>query len=98
MQTLRYAVTVRKKNGVFLLIKLVRTPDNQIFVPYPAPLDAPGWQPHTSIHKDGHVHEKDFGRESMGRNVCKPDASFRGTETITHLAMRPEQWADARVA
>jgi hypothetical protein len=94
MQTWRYAVTVRKEAGVFQFFDITRTADGQIFFRYPAPPAARHWRPHTSVHRNGQVHEKDFGQEFMPRHVCKPDASFRGTETITRLVMRPEQWAN----
>ena len=57
-QTLRYAVTVKNRKGLFQFLEIVRPPDDQIFFSYPAPLTAPDWRPHTSVHKDGHVHEK----------------------------------------
>jgi hypothetical protein len=91
-KALRYAVTVSHEGGRFLLLDIRRHPD-EIFFNWPKLWGGPRqWRPHTSVHQDGTIHQKDFGRKSMARRGPRPDASFVGTENITGLAMNPGQW------
>jgi hypothetical protein len=54
------------------------------------------WKPHISVHENGTIHHKDFGRKSMTRQISKPDASFSGTANVTGLGMNPEQWRNIK--
>jgi hypothetical protein len=92
MKKLRYAVTVSHKAGRFLFFDIQRQP-NKIVFNWPRLWGSPRrWKPHTSVHEDGTIHQKDFGRKSMTRQGPKPDASFIGTENVTGLVMNPGQW------
>ena len=97
--TLRYAVTVSRKGGEFLFFDIRRDSKGNIYFNFPKPLGGPKeWRPHTSVHGSGAVHNKDFNRKSMARQIARPDASFVGTENVDGVAMNPEQWRNIKKA
>jgi hypothetical protein len=86
-----YAVCLRREKQLFLLLRIIRAPKGDIYVRYPDP-GTKEWAPHTSYHKDGRFHHKDFDAESMGRQLARPDSQFRGTQNPVTLAVGPNQW------
>jgi hypothetical protein len=87
----RYAVSVNRNDGNYLLSRIIRTPQGDIYVPYRLAGVPKQWKPHLSIHGDGKAHYKDWKEESLNRWLPPPDQSFRGTVNITNLAVGPEE-------
>jgi hypothetical protein len=97
VDTLRYAVTVSRKDEEFLFFDIRRKPQGDIYINLPKLLGGPKeWKPHTSVHGDGTFHHKDFNSKFMPRQISRPDVSFVGTENLNGMAMNPEQWCNIK--
>jgi hypothetical protein len=79
----RYAVAVREGVDLWLTTLVRRAPKGDVCVLIPR--DDPGWNPHTSYHRDGMFHSKSFDRKIPAGQKRQPLDSFRGCE---HLGMR----------
>jgi hypothetical protein len=86
-----YAVSVHRKDGNYLLLRIIRTPQGDIYVPYPLAGAPKQWKPHISIHRNGKADHKDWKEEFLSRWLAPPDKTFPGTENIVNLAVGPEQ-------
>ena len=92
-----YAVAVRDAGDLFLLARVRRSPKGGIFVSYAhkepkdsgGPKDWKNWDPHTSYHANGRLHQKWFGEEFMILQASKPDSCFRGTANVNRLSVGP---------
>jgi hypothetical protein len=87
----KYAVSVQRNDGNYLLLRIIRTPQGDIYVPYRLAGAPKQRKPHISIHEDGKAHYKDWKKESLNRWLSPPDQSFRGTVNITNLVVGPEK-------
>jgi len=93
---LRYVVTVRQQGKKVLFFDIRRWP-NKMFFNVPRPVGGPSqWRSHISLHEDGTIFFKDFNKRFLSHKISKPDASFKGTENITVIAINPEQWRDIK--
>ncbi len=80
-----YAVAIRDTD-LFLWYRIRRSLKGEVFV-----MIATGrsrgengeWDPHSSWHVDGTVHEKSHNHKMIVRKKQKPDANFLGTECFT---------------
>jgi hypothetical protein len=92
-KTLRYAVTVSRKDGEFLFFDIRRKPLGDIYINLPKVHSGPReWKPHTSMHASGTLHHKDFNVKFIPRQTSKPDVLFVGPENLIGVAINPEQW------
>ncbi len=83
-----YAVAIRD-DQLYLYIRIRRTPKGEIFLVYPTGRSKElnrEWNPHTSHHASGRVHQKAFGHEYMAHDGQKPDSKFTG---VKNLVTRP---------
>jgi len=78
----RYAVALRDGPDLWLTLWVKRDPKGDVYVLVPR-TDG-GWDPHTSYHRDGRMHSKDFGRAFGVKQLQPITSAFRGTE---HLGM-----------
>lgn len=76
----RYAVAVREGPDLFLALWIRRAPAGDIYVFTPRP--DPGWDAHTSYHRDGTVHMKNFGHKTPSRQKRQALETFRGAEPL----------------
>lgn len=83
------AVAVRDGDDLFLWIRIIRSPDGDVYYVFPtgrADDEWKAWNPHGSLHKDGRFHHKSFNKKIFPANHQKPDANFKGT---LQLVSRP---------
>jgi hypothetical protein len=78
----RYAVAVREGSNLWLTLWVRRSRKGEFFVMVPR-ADR-GWDPHTSYHLDGTVHNKSFGHkfDPRGQKRQPLTGAFKGTENI----------------
>jgi len=92
-----YAVVVNRSGQKYLFLNIERYSDDEIFINYPRQPHSPkNWKPHTSVHRDGQIHDKDFGKKTIVRRIAPPNQSFIGPENITTISMNPNQWKSIR--
>ena len=89
-----FAVAVRDGETLFLLARVRRAPKGDVYILHahdklPTPPSWPDWDPHTSYHVSGELHQRWFGDKFMVRRRGKPDHSFRGTENLITLSLGP---------
>jgi hypothetical protein len=84
-----YAVAVRDACDLFLLARIRRSAKGDIYIVY-ARSEPKDFDPHTSYHASGHLHDKWFGFKFMVREGPRPDASFRGTLNLRRLSVDPK--------
>jgi hypothetical protein len=77
-----FAVAIRDGKDLFLWIRIRRAVDGDLY--YATPTGRPGpewkkWNPHGSLHKDGHSHHKSFGQKIFPKKGQRPDSNFKGT-------------------
>jgi len=82
-----YAVAIRDDVGLWLLCRIRRSSRGDVYVLFPR--DEPGWDPHASYHRDGTRHVRSHGGRYLTEQRQRPDASFRGTESVFALAIQP---------
>ena len=90
-----FAVAVRDSGGLFLLARIRRSPKGGIFVSYAhkEPKDSGGpkewknWDPHTSYHASGKLHQKWFGEKFIILDRPRPSSDFRGTVNLATLSV-----------
>jgi hypothetical protein len=79
----RYAVAVREGADLRVATWVRRAPKGDVYVLIPR--NDPGWNPHTSYHRDGTFHSKSFDRKMLaGQKRQALGPSLRGCE---HLGM-----------
>ena len=83
----KFAVAVRDGSDLFLWLRLRRNWKGEIFYVWATKSkDFPReikWNPHGSKHKNGVTHHKiTFDKKFGERRLQKPDANFKGTETL----------------
>ena len=86
-----YAVAIRNGDGLWLLARIRRSRTGDIY--FLIPRDAPDWNPHASYHQSGASHVRSYNWKHLSTQRQKPDASFRGVETVFALAIPPGEAA-----
>ena len=86
-QDVMYAVAVRDVSSLRLFCRIRRSRNGDIYVLMPR--DEPGWDPHASYHSDGWYHIRSHGWKHLPTLRQKPDASFRGVETVFEFTIQP---------
>jgi hypothetical protein len=80
-----FAVAVRDGDDLFLWIRIRRANTGDIYYMFPTGRTGSEWKrwdPHGSLHKDGHFHHKSFERKIFPEQRQKPDSDFKGTEQL----------------
>ena len=85
-----YAVAIRNGNGLWLLARIRRSRSGVYFL---MQRDDPDWDPHASYHQDGTSHVRSYEWTHFETQRQKPDASFRGVETVFAMAIQPGEAA-----
>ncbi len=81
-----FAVAVRDAGRLFLLVRVKRSPEGDVYVfdahiepkDWLGPTGWKDWNPNTSYHASGELHQKWFDKEFIIRYRPKPDSTFRG--------------------
>ncbi|MGC8476289.1 MAG: hypothetical protein ACP5NP_08040 [Acetobacteraceae bacterium] len=77
----RYAVAVREGSDLWLTLWVRRSPKGEFFVMRPRPEQ--GWDPHTSYHRDGSLHMKNYAQRARSpEKRQRLGGAFRGTEHL----------------
>jgi len=76
----RYAVAVRDDEELWLVLWIRRNIKRDVFVMVPRAKS--GWDPHTSYHADGRLHEKSFGKKLISQQRQPLTGDFRGVEHL----------------
>ncbi|PYO03848.1 MAG: hypothetical protein DMD89_01070 [Candidatus Rokuibacteriota bacterium] len=87
MADVMYAVAIRDDVGLWLLCRVRRSSRGDVYVLFPR--SDPDWNPHASYHRDGTRHVRSHGGKYIEDQSQRPDASFRGTESVFALAIQP---------
>ena len=84
-----YAVAVRDGADLFLILRIRRSQNGDIYTMIPTGRNNDEWKkwnPHASYHADGQYHHKSFDRKMLQRQEQVPDTGFTGT---INLMTRP---------
>lgn len=76
-----FAVAIRDGKDLFLWIRIRRAVGGDVYYMLPTGRQEPGWKkwnPHGSLHKDGHFHHKSFNKKIFSKKGEKPDSNFKG--------------------
>jgi hypothetical protein len=80
-----FAVAIRDGSDLFLWFRIRRAASGDLYYMIPTgrtEREWKKWDPHGSLHKDGSSHHKSFDRKMSPKKGQKPDATFKGTETL----------------
>lgn len=81
----RYAMAVRERSDLWLVLWVRRTRKGEFFVMVPC--GDRDWDIHTSYHLDGTLHLKSHGRRDLPPRKCQPlTGVFRGTVSLGTFA------------
>lgn len=74
----RYAIAVKEDSDLWLALWMKRSPKGEFFVMIP--VADRRWDPHTSYHLDGTIHNKSFRQKSVFQRQEQPlTDAFKGT-------------------
>jgi len=77
----RYAVAIHDGSALWLTLWVRRSPKGEFFVLYPRADRR--WNPHTSYHLDGRLHQKSYNHKALPPSMHQPlTGTFHGTEHL----------------
>jgi len=74
------AIAVRD-DGLSLFLRVRRSANGDVYILFPRS-NRPDWDPHTSYHASGQLHQKSYGHEHLVRQRPAPDIQFKATQNV----------------